>query len=248
MTRWLPGRGDLRDRVAHVGRREELSLLDVDDACRCAPPRRCRSVWRDRNAGICRTSATSATGAACAGSWMSVRIGTPARVAHARQDAQALVEARAAKRVRRRAVRLVVRRLEDVRHAGARARCRACACAGSTACASLSMTHGPGDEQQRCAAAHRQPGERRSWFTRLNLPRTSRRLPLAARACAGGSPRRIPANSGCGLSGFDLNSGWNCTATYHGCVGSSMISTNLPSSERPTISRPSRSAPSRRGS
>ena len=28
-----------------------------------------------------------------------------------------------------------------------------------------------------------------------------------------------PANSGCGLSGFDLNSGWNCTATYHGCDG-----------------------------
>jgi hypothetical protein len=41
-----------------------------------------------------------------------------------------------------------------------------------------------------------------------------------------------PANSGCGASGFDLNSGWNWTATYQGCDGSSMISTNLPSSER----------------
>jgi hypothetical protein len=40
------------------------------------------------------------------------------------------------------------------------------------------------------------------------------------------------------LSGFDLNSGWNCTATYQGCDGSSTISTNLPSSERPEICRP----------
>ncbi len=38
-----------------------------------------RSVCRERNAGICRTSATSATGAACAASWMSVRIGRPVR-------------------------------------------------------------------------------------------------------------------------------------------------------------------------
>ena len=37
-----------------------------------------RSVCRERNAGICSTSAISATGAACDGSWMSVRIGTPA--------------------------------------------------------------------------------------------------------------------------------------------------------------------------
>src|SRR4051812_12406741 len=37
-----------------------------------------RSVWRDRKAGICSTSATSATGAACSGAWMSVSTGTPA--------------------------------------------------------------------------------------------------------------------------------------------------------------------------
>src|SRR5690606_14128469 len=40
-----------------------------------------------------------------------------------------------------------------------------------------------------------------------------------------------PAKSGCGFSGFDLNSGWNWTAMYQGCDGSSMISTNLPSTE-----------------
>src|SRR5262249_3428503 len=47
-----------------------------------------------------------------------------------------------------------------------------------------------------------------------------------------------PANSGCGRSGFDLNSGWNWTARYHGCPGSSTISTNFPSSDRPTTRRP----------
>src|SRR5712691_6777002 len=36
-----------------------------------------RSVWRHRKAGICRMSATSATGSACAGSWMSVSTAKP---------------------------------------------------------------------------------------------------------------------------------------------------------------------------
>src|SRR2546426_225608 len=36
-----------------------------------------RSVWRQRNAGIWRTSATRAAGATWAGSWTSVRIGRP---------------------------------------------------------------------------------------------------------------------------------------------------------------------------
>src|SRR3954471_9976047 len=35
-----------------------------------------RSVWRERNAGICSTSATAAAGSACSGWWMSVMIGT----------------------------------------------------------------------------------------------------------------------------------------------------------------------------
>ena len=46
------------------------------------------------------------------------------------------------------------------------------------------------------------------------------------------------ANSGCGWSGFDLNSGWNCTAMNHGWPGSSTISTNLPSGDLPEIARP----------
>src|SRR5262245_22442216 len=58
---------------------------------------------------------------------------------------------------------------------------------------------------------------------------------LSCRLCAASTN---PANSGCGRSGFDLNSGWNWTATYQGWPGSSTISTNFPSSERPTIRRP----------
>ena len=115
-----------------------------------------RSVCRHRNAGICRTSATSAAGAACEGSWMSVRIGTPSRALIAAEHAQPLVEAGAAKRAARRAVRLVVGGLEDERH---RQPCghvaRACS-ASSTACASLSMTHGPAMQHERAAAAERQ--------------------------------------------------------------------------------------------
>ena len=72
----VAGVDDLRDRVLHVVGREELALLDVDDA---AGLRRGDEQigLPQRNAGICSTSATSAAGAACAGSWMSVRIGTP---------------------------------------------------------------------------------------------------------------------------------------------------------------------------
>ena len=85
---------DLGDRVPHVVGREELALLDVDDA---AGLRRGDEQvgLPQRNAGICSTSATSAAGAACDGSWMSVRIGTPSRALIAAEDAQAFVEARA---------------------------------------------------------------------------------------------------------------------------------------------------------
>src|SRR3954471_24240612 len=34
-----------------------------------------------------------------------------------------------------------------------------------------------------------------------------------------------PANNGCPSRGVEVNSGWNCVATNHGCPGSSMIST-----------------------
>ena len=102
-------------------------------------------------------SATSAAGAACDGSWMSVRIGTPSRALIAAEHAQALVEAGPAERAARRAVGLVVRRLEDERDADSRrGDVDAAVPASSMACASLSMTHGPGDEHERAAAAERE--------------------------------------------------------------------------------------------
>ena len=54
--------------------------------------------------------------------------------------------------------------------------------------------------------------------TRLPYHGRRRRLPRA-RACGDGSRRRIRRTAGAACSGFDLNSGWNCTATCHGCVG-----------------------------
>src|SRR5215471_16194239 len=101
-----------------------------------------RSVWRERNAGICSTSATSAAGAACDGSWMSVRIGTPAA-------------SRTCPRTRRPCsspgprndfdeVRLALS-YDALKTSGTPARrvISTSASAVSTACASLSMTHGP---------------------------------------------------------------------------------------------------------
>ena len=133
----------------------------------------------------------------------------------------------------RRAVGLVVRRLEDERHAGARARYRERQRRLDGVRLALDDAR-PGDEHQRPPPMRTPPASTAAHpFT---LPRTP--SAAAARAPCAVLASTNPANSGCGLSGFDLNSGWNCTATYHGCAGSSTISTNLPSSERPTISRP----------
>ena len=109
-----------------------------------------RSVCRQRNAGICRTSATSAAAAACDGSWMSVTIGTLNRALDRAEDAQALASAGSAERAARRAVGLVVRRLEDERDA-ARASVMSTSALGETvACCSLSMTHGPAMSTNGC--------------------------------------------------------------------------------------------------
>ena len=105
------------------------------------------------------------------------------------------------------------------------------------ACAGLSMTQGPAmrsrgrpppiDQDRRAA-------DRPS--RRLTRPRTAAACCRAAALCWWLASTN-PANSGCGFSGFDLNSGWNCTASTTGCDRSSRISTNLPSCERPTISK-----------
>ena len=92
------------------------------------------------------------------------------------------------------------------------------------------MTHGPGDEHERPAAQDDAVGDRDLRTgravsgTRVNstsVATAARRSPIAvtfvAMPCSAifrlWAASTNPANSGCGRSGFDLNSGWNCTAT-----------------------------------
>ena len=72
-----------------------------------------RSVWRQRNAGVCNTSTTSATGAHCSGAWMSVSTGQTRRFAHFGEDRQPVLQPDAARRAERGAVGLVERGLVD---------------------------------------------------------------------------------------------------------------------------------------
>ena len=51
--------------------------------------------------------------------------------------------------------------------------------------------------------------------------------PARSRRCSAAPTKS--RNSGWALVGFDLNSGWNCTARNHGWSGSSTISTSVPS-------------------
>ena len=207
-----------------------------------------RSVWRHRNAGICSTSATAATGCACHASWMSVSTGTCARRLTSASTRSAVFEAGATERGERRAVGLVERCLEDEGDARG----------GRDVADREGEFDGVGVAFDDARAGDEREGRAAADPDRSNLEFAhARHSTLRDRATGfsrrGGSPTRPsraglclcswvattnPANSGWGRSGFDLNSGWNCTATYQGCSGSSTISTNLPSSERPTISRP----------
>jgi hypothetical protein len=76
-----------------------------------------KSVWRQRNAGVCRTSTTLRD----LGHFvLRVDVGEHRKLQvllHLREDPQALAHSRAAIRLAARPVRLVVRRLEDERDA-----------------------------------------------------------------------------------------------------------------------------------
>ena len=158
----VAGAGDLRDRVADVARGEELALLDVHGAARCAAAATSRSVWRQRNAGICRTSATSAAGAACDGlvdvgqdGHAQVRLdprrgsGGPRRGPGPRYERD------------RRPVRLVVGRLEDERARAWRAAISRMAAASPAGVRLALDDAGPGDEDERAAAADARWGRSR---------------------------------------------------------------------------------------
>ena len=76
-----------------------------------------RSVCRQRNAGICRTSTTSAASVACSSVWTSVRIGTPTLRSSPSAVSPVLSRTRASKRINRGSIRLIVGRFENIRHA-----------------------------------------------------------------------------------------------------------------------------------
>ncbi len=159
----VAGAGDLGDRVAHVARRQELALLDVDgtpglrggdEQVGLAAQERRESAARPRR----RPPAPRATA-----SWMSVRTGTPrSRLDRAPRMRRPSREARTAVGRDGRPVGLVVRRLEDERHA-ARGRDvanrrapapAACACALDDARARRSGRAG-GRRRRRCRVRSR---------------------------------------------------------------------------------------------
>ena len=102
------------------------------------------------------------------------------------------------------------------------------------------------DEGERVTGAERDTAPAETGVDRLHLRDrlfgVERGCPCAPGFCRLAASTKL-ANSGCGFSGRDWNSGWNCTATNHGWPGSSAISTNLPSGDRPEMRMPfSRSA------
>ena len=154
----VAGGRDLLDGVAHVGRREELSLLDVDDA---AGPRR-----RDEQIGLPGEERRDLQDVGDLGDGRRLRRLVDVGEDRARRPPRArgrrmrtpFVEPRAAERSDRRAVGLVVRRLEDERHAGASRDVAERRAQSRRACASLSMTHGPAMSSSG-AVADRQPAD-----------------------------------------------------------------------------------------
>ena len=142
--------------MAHVGRREELSFLDVDDA-----PGPCRRDEQIRLPAEERRDLQHVDGL---GDRRRLRrlvdVGQDGHadlLAHAPQDADTFGQPRAAKRTDRRAIGLVEGRFEDVRHAAAIG--DLADAPGQRERVIFTLDHArPGDEQQR-AVADRQPAD-----------------------------------------------------------------------------------------
>src|SRR5258705_538863 len=114
-----------------------------------APAARSRSVWRERKAGICRTSTTSAAGAHWAASCTSVRTGRPVSCFTLASTRSPCV--RPGPRKLLPLVRFALSK-EHLKTAGNPCRCATSATfrAAARVCASPSITHGPAMSSSGC--------------------------------------------------------------------------------------------------
>ena len=157
----VAGAGHLVDRVAHVVRREELALLEVDDAPGRARPRRSDRSGATGTRGSAARRRPPRPAPPARGSWMSVRIGTPARVAHAASTRSP--SASPGPRNEPRDVRFALS-YDALKMYGTPAR-RAMSRSASARSDGVRLALDDaraGDQEQRCAAPDRQPGERES--------------------------------------------------------------------------------------
>jgi hypothetical protein len=116
-----------------------------------------RSVWRQRNAGICSIASTGPSASlTCLALLRGVDVGQHGQLvglAHGAQDAATFLQARAAKAADRRAIGLVVAGLEDVRDAQVGG--DALDGVGEFAGVRLGLDHAGAGDQKQLATAHR---------------------------------------------------------------------------------------------
>ena len=182
-------------------------------------------VWRTRNAGVCSTSTTAATSAIGVSSWTSVSTGTPiCRLTSASMRRPSSMPG-PRKLVARRAIGLVVRRLEDERDA--------------ELARELAQLAGDVDHQRlglddaRTRNQEQRLGRARLRNRRVSCAGGNRQLRGAVVACRAHEAReeRMP------VARCRTELGWYWLAMKNGCCGSSMISTS-PSREKPENLQP----------
>src|SRR3989442_7575779 len=232
------GRG-LVERALHVPRGHELALLDVDDA-----PRTRRL---DDEIGLPAEEGGDLEDVGHLRRLLHLRhlvhVGEDRDAVprtHAGEDLEALVDPGAAVRAQAGPVRLVVAGLE---HEGDPQRGRDLLEApGELRGMARVLDHARAGDQEEGPgpAGHRPPetvaAQDGGPAQEATVPPAS--LPAARIRRFSTLARTKSAKRGWGASGFDLNSGWNCTATYQGWSVISAISTNLPSGVLPEMVRP----------
>ena len=133
-------------------------FLDVDRLARVRGGRQIRSVWRQRKAGIWRTSRTAAARPTCQVSWTSERTGTPTSSLTARRMSRPVSRPGAAEGVDRGAVGLVEGGLEDEGQCRAARRSPSSRRARARAWRRLSMTQGPAMRKSPAGPPSETPG------------------------------------------------------------------------------------------